>query len=147
MNPNADIIRALIIGAGLGSASGSWPVFVGFLPDRPDNAILVMDTAGKLDGRIMRTGEQIAKPGIQVRLRSLDYAVAQLKAKQIALMLDSQMRSEVSLDGMAPADLDGIYTIHNISRSGDILPMGVEEGDRPRHHFSVNAMVTVSKNE
>jgi len=49
MSSPADIIRQLLLDMGLVATSGSWTAFVSFLPESPDNAICVYDTAGKLD--------------------------------------------------------------------------------------------------
>lgn len=139
MSSPADIIRQLLIDLSLGSESGNdWPIYTGFLIDLPDNAICCYDTAGKLDGRIMQ-GEQIEHEGIQVRVRSSSYVEGWEKVKAIAIALDAQRRSEVSIDS------DNVFLIHNISRTGSIIPLGVEETDKRRHHFTVNAITTITK--
>src|SRR5678816_1809962 len=94
--PTANIIRQLMLETSLGGTD--WPVFVGYLPDLPDNAICVYDTAGRLDGRIMRTGEQIEHAGIQTRVRGLNYLAVQAKALAIADMFDVQFNSEVEME-------------------------------------------------
>lgn len=140
MSPNADIIRRVIIDAGLGADSGeTWPVFTGFLPDEVDAAIAVYDTSGIKDGRVMTTGEQITHPGVQVRVRGPVYPEVFKKAQDIAAELDNTFG--ISIDMSADS-----YRISSISRTGDILPMGVEmEGDRRRFNFTINAVLTITK--
>lgn len=142
-SPTSDIIRQLIMDLGLnaGPESGDppWPVFVGLLTDQPDEAIGVYDTAGKIDGRIMLTGEQVEHPGVQVMVRSPAYLLAVNKAQEIAGAFDLTKGSVVELES------GDIYTLLNISRTGAILPLGMGEDDRRRYHFSINAITTIRK--
>jgi hypothetical protein len=142
-----DIIAKLLVDAGDGdlfSASGAdkWPIYTGFLPDDKDQAICIYGTAGSPDGRIMRTGERIEHPGIQIRIRSLKYVPTSLKADQIAATIDSIAGDEVTME---PGT---VYSIANISRSGTPLNLGPEEatGSKRRFNFTVNATVTYRKN-
>ncbi len=141
MSTAADVVRELLTNLGIGAEgpSGPWPVFVGFLPDRPDNAVCIYDTAGKLDGRIMRSGEQVEHPGIQVRVRGLEYVETREKTEEIARALDAQVRTAITV---APSQN---HIIHNISRSGGIIPIGMEETDRRRYSFTINAMTTIER--
>jgi hypothetical protein len=138
MSP-ASIIRQYLIDVGEGSVSGSWPVFVSAINDTPDNQIVVYDTAGENQGRLQRTGQMINRPGVQVRVRALNYPDAETKARAIAGKLDAARNVTV---GTTPND----YLVGNISRRGDVLPMGVEtENNRSRFNFTVNAVVIYSK--
>ena len=140
MSPPADILRQLLIQLGLGSES-VWPIFTGFFPGVPDEAMCCYDTAGKPDGRIMASGEQIIHPGVQVLLRGPDYLATREKAEAVAQALDGQRRTPVAIPG------GETYLLHNVSRSGDILPLGMEEdGDRRRHLFAINSTMTVQLN-
>jgi len=137
MSP-ADVIRQLLLDLDLGTDEGDWTVFVSFLPDVPDIALCVYDTSGKMDGRIMKTGEQIEHPGIQIMVRGTDHPTTWQKAKDITDSLDQVRRSLVALDS------ESSYILHNVSRSGAIVPLGVEtEGSKRRHLFSINATVTI----
>jgi len=142
MSSPADVIRQLLIDLSLGGRlDGSWPVFVSFLPGTPDSALCVYDTSGRPDGRIMVTGEKVIHPGIQIMVRGFVYPDARAKAESIAVALDAQQRSEVVMES------DASYILHNVSRTGDIIPLGMEqEGDRRRHLFSINAVVTIKPN-
>ena len=142
MNSPADLVYQLLVDLQLGSAgvgSEDWPVFVSFLPDVPDESICVYDTAGRLDGRLMLTGEQVEHPGIQIRVRGKDYSDTHKKAQAIAVELDSQKRKLVELES------GEFFTLINFSRTGSILSLGMEqEGDRRRFHFTINAVLTYS---
>lgn len=141
--PPADVVRQLLINLGLGGVlTAAWPVFSAFLPEDPDNAICVYDTPGVLDGRLMRTGEQIEHPGVQVRVRGLGYRETFQKAANIALALDAQMPVEITFTDPAT-----VVTIKNISRSGAVMPLGMEEGTRRRYNFTINALLTTNPQE
>lgn len=138
MSSPAEIICQLLLDLTLANDTGDWTVYVSFFPDDPDSAICVYDMVGKKDGRLMKTGEQIEHPGIQIMVRSASYPEGWKKAEGIALALDTQRKSVVA------ADSENSYIVHNVSRTGNILHAGQEmEGDRRRHLFVVNALVTI----
>lgn len=142
MSTPATIIRKLLLDLNLGEteSSGEWVVFVSFLPDLPDSAICVYDTAGRLDGRIMRTGEQIEHEGVQIRVRGIDYPATWTKANDIALALDAQTQTPVQIE------VGEVWTLHNASRSGAVIPLGVDADDaRRRHNFTINMNLTLSR--
>jgi len=116
-----------------------WGLFMGFLPDEPDTAVCVYDTAGMLDGRMMRTGEKIEHPGIQIRVRGPVYKDAWTKANLIALALDTVQKNVVTTE-------EESYIVHNVSRTGAIIPVGVEDAGRVRrHHFTMNMILTLQR--
>lgn len=143
MTSEAAVIRQFLIDRGLGSADadGSWPVFTSFLPDVSDFAICVYDTPGTMDGRIMATGERVIHPGFQIRVTSPLYETGYEKATAIALALDGVNRTNVVISS------EESYLLHNVTRTSPVLSLGVpEEGDRRRHNFTVNAVMTVTSN-
>lgn len=139
MSP-ADVIRQMLVDLELASDQPDvdWFAYTGFLPDNPNSALCVYDTSGRKDGRLMKTGEQITHPGIQIVIRGLDYLPTRGRAQDIALALDAQRKTVVAIEST------GSYIVHNVSRTGDIISLGMEmEGDRRRHMFTINAMVTI----
>lgn len=135
----AVIIRQFLIDQLMGSSVDDWPIFVSFIPTSPDDALVIYDTAGVNDGRIMRTGEQIEHPGIQVVVRSRDYSVAFSKAKDIANAFDSQNKTLVVLSS------EEAYVLVNVSRPGPIQSVGeMVEGNRRWHVLTINAMLTIN---
>jgi len=140
MTPPSKIIRQLLIDLDLAAEGTSldWSCFYSLFPDTPDSAICVFDTAALPDGRLMKTGERIEHPGIMVEVRAIVYEDAYTKAQAVAAALDSQIRSSVVLEG------EGTYLLHNVSRSGSIIHLGIEEeGERRRHSFTINATITI----
>lgn len=141
-NSPADIIRQFLVDEGWAADDGEWTAFTGFMPGEPDAAICVYDTAGKLDGRIMKTGEKIQHPGIQIQLRHPEFTLGFQRANSVAQSLDAQRKTVVALD------TENAYIIHNVSRTSNVLHMGLEmEGDRRRHLFTINAVVTIESQD
>lgn len=140
MSSPAEIIRQFLIDREAGSNpldAEDWPVFVSFLPSSPDNAICVYDTMGQLDGRIMTTGEQVTHPGVQIYTRGLNYPAVWDKIQAIASALDLQRASIVA------TDINHSYKLQNVSRTSDVLSLGIEqEGDRRRYQVVINALLT-----
>lgn len=138
----AAVIYQLLLDLSLGATTGSWKTHIGFLPEVPDSAICVYDTAGKMDGRLMADGKQIVHPGIQIRVRGISYAAARAKVDAIALALSAVYFVSVAIDS------NTAYTVQNVSQQGDIMSLGMEEeGDRRRHYFTYNATVTLTQDE
>lgn len=137
MSP-AELIYQLLIAEGLIETSGTgFRASVSFMPDTPDSFVTVYDTAGKFDGRIMASGEQVEHPGIQIRVRGIDYPTTWAKANEIAKSLDAQRNSTVSFSSTDR------FRLRNVTRTGPILPMGVEEvGERRRFNLTINATLT-----
>lgn len=138
-NTAAELLRQSLVTATIGtlpSADAAWPIFVNHMPDTPDNAICVYDTAGTTDGRNQRTGATIDHPGFQVKVRSKDHPTGYPKIKAIAAHLDSIKREQVAVSG-------DDYTIHAATRRGTILPLGQEPDKKRRDAFTVNGITTV----
>ncbi len=119
------------------SEVGEWPCFIGTLPDTPDCAICCYDTTGKTQGRYMRGGKTIEFPGIQVRIRALDYAQAYNKAVEIMEAMDAVKNQPVEAD-------DERYAIHSISH-GTPMNLGQDVSAKSRSSFTVNAMMSVTQ--
>jgi len=145
MSP-AEGIRLLLIQEEVLFATGEWASYVSVFPGTPDYAVVVYDTVGIPDGRLS-SGERIEHPGIQILVRGLNYPKTWAKATQIALFLDAQ--KNVAIAGA----LSTVLNVMNITRTGTILPMGMEvaggdagakEGNRSRYLFSINAVLTLN---
>jgi hypothetical protein len=145
MIPPSECVRYILIQNGVGMEAGDWVVFVSSFPDAPDHAIVIYDTQGFPDGRVP-SGERIEHPGVSVQLRGLAYLPTWNKANEIARLLDAQKNVAILLPS------SNNLTVMNITRTGTILPMGVEIADvqqgeraRQRYAFSINAVLTIKQ--
>ncbi len=141
MSSPAKIIKELLVDLDVVDGSGNdWKAYVAFLPDKPDQTVCIYDSVGKPDGRIMATGERIEHLGVQVMVRGLDYPAVYAKVKEICDALDGVIKVSVATSS------EDSYTVHNVSRVGTPLAIGIEpEGERRRHSFSINAVTTITK--
>lgn len=129
--------------------NGDWPLFIGMSPDGdgiPDNMITVFDFKGTIEHREVSTGDTIEHPAVQIRLRAIDYPTGYTKIAELAALLDGISRNIVQLDAST-------YRIESASR-GQIVPLGTDpeagrmirtSGDRRRHQFTLNALLTLSE--
>jgi len=134
-----DVIRHALIDLVLGtlpSAGTAWPIHVGNLPNKPDNAILVSDTAGRFGGRVHTSGEMQEHQGVQIKVRSADYQTGGLRARTIAKNLDEDIaQTSVTISG-------SVYLIEAVTRTSGPLSLGTEEGTE-RSLFTINAVVSL----
>lgn len=139
----ADILGQLLVLMGVGTEPTddlSWPVYVANEPDLPDNCITVYDTAGRDDGRMQVSGERAEHHGVQVRIRSTTHPIGYLKAREVAVALDEDVYQEgVTFDSGES------YTVHSVSRTGDVLPLGKESPTSERRLFTVNAVICLKQ--
>lgn len=138
----AYILAQHLIAEGLVSSpseSGDWPVYVGHMPDGnnvPHNVVAAIDTTPVKDGRLMRTGENIFHPGVQVAVRSTNFNEGFAKAHAIAKALESVANTSVDVESEA-------YTLLSITQTTGVVLAGQEEGPKRRELFTVNFVVSI----
>jgi len=139
----ADIVRRVLIalsGGTLPSASGAWPIYCGTLPDEPDAAAVVTDTAGTIDGHLQPGGEAQEHYGVQVTVRNAVYDTGHDKANALAILLDQSVRLTAITIGSSD------YVVYAITRSSGVLHAGRDAGrdaGSKRHLFTLNAVVSL----
>lgn len=138
---SAQILTKYLIDKGLFTDpldNDEWPVFINHLPGGKDvqQAAAVNDNESMMDGRLME-GTVIDHPGIQVRVRDRDFTIGLQKARAVAASFSTIKKKIVAMS-------DGShYTIWNVSRVSNVLPMGVEPGTRLKL-FSTNFLTTIT---
>lgn len=135
----ADIIRRMLVTLGQGtlpSANGSWPIYAHNLPDTPDNAVVVYDTAGLLDGRSGADSVMEEHYGIEIMVRSSG-VTGYTKADAIAVAMDTVQNVSVTVDTTS-------YVVHAITRKSGVLKAGTETPTSKRYLFTVNAVVALT---
>lgn len=133
------VIARLLIDLGLGSSYNSnlaWPVFVGREPNLPDEVITAFDTAGRNLGSLM-AGEQQEVHGVQVRVRALRQDTGYVKARRIAVSLDSVTYKIVTVSG------GNNYLVNNVNRPGDVIYLGEQKPESSRFIHVVNILAHV----
>lgn len=128
-----------------------WPVYIGRLPHGPDAkvaAVAITDTSGRTQDRIMRTGEVVRHPGVQIRTRGPSYPLAfeQLQKIHYACTEDYEpSMPDVQRIRRALVVLEGIwqYRIESVVVTSGPMFMGTDT-DTLLHNFSMNAVVTIS---
>lgn len=125
-----------------GQGASDWPIFRGILQNSPDNAILVLDTAGIDLGSFMTSGEQQEMFGVQIMVRAggtSPYETAYDKAKAIKDVFNdvtSVYRTSVTVGA-------NTYLVQEITTSSGPIDVGKEVESSQRRLFSVNAVVDV----
>lgn len=140
-NSPADILATYLIGVGVvrGATTGhDWSCYVSFLPDDdPDNAVSVIDTTPKTDGRSAFDGEVWEHPGCQITIRSINYQDGRKRAAKIVAKLDALLKASVTVESTT-------YTIHSVTRTGGINSIGKEQNRDPeRNLFTINLLMSV----
>lgn len=135
------VIKQFLIDQGLGidvdNSETDWQIFRGELPDIFNANILgVLDRLPRMDGAIMRTGEVVEHPGIQVRIRGKDYAIGEARSIAIREALDLQANNiSVAVSG------SGSYKIQRVRRTTGIIPSGKDE--KHQKYFIINMTCTI----
>jgi hypothetical protein len=147
-HPAAYLIRQYMLDTALGvwdeNASTQWKVFLGSMPDAPDDALCVYETTPMSDGRLMRGGRTINHPGVQIKARGTSYLDTFRKLEACRLQMQFAAKPQVTLE-------DSTYILHNLSPQGDILALGQEHGAEQgttgtarRWLFTLNLLCTIS---
>lgn len=110
-----------------------WPLHISNMPDGPGvpaEVGVVYDTTGEPKGRLLTSGKEIERYGVQIRIRSRNYDVGLLMRE--ANLLSTLSRHEVTVDG-------DTYRIDTFSRTGPVLALPLDQS--MRWHFTVNGLV------
>lgn len=136
----ADVIRQLLIDLGAGSevTTTDWPTFSQKEPDSPDNVITVFDTMGRDLGRTNPDMVRSERYGIQVRVRGGDIDATGVRARSVAMALDSVVRLPVTLDVTQ-------YFVLGFVRTGPVLRLGIDAPSSGRWIFVVNGLASLHK--
>lgn len=118
----------------------NWPLYVSSTPEEPDECGTIYDTTPISHGLIQATGEQSQHFGLQLRVRSKEYASGWQK---ISAALRALIMSNAFVD-LSDQNPQGFYRICACVPSGGIVALGVErEGQKRRQLFTVNFLATI----
>lgn len=114
-----------------------WPLYISYMPD--DQGIndvgAIYDVDKVKDGRHM-AGDNVFHHIIQIRIRSQIFPDGWTKTEAVRAKLESVLRTVAIVDGTP-------YTLQNISQEGGPFYLGLEEGTKRRHLFSMNFLATI----
>lgn len=148
MGNQVEIAGQLLVDANLGHWSEdtpaddatSWPVWLSVLPfakGQDNTGVGLFGPQGLLQGRIMRTGESIVFPGLQVRVQNVNYYKAHDKIGEIYNYFTRTVRrTEVTVRGKQ-------YRVDNVSPSTTIIELGLDK-ETDLQNFSANFFVRVT---
>ena len=141
----AVVVKHLLVALSQGTLpenDGSWPVYATQEPTKPDSTITVYDTTGITGDRDTPTNERPENNGIQVRVKSPNYAAGYTKSSAIALAMDGVTKNAVNIpDATGTGSTD--YTVWTVIRTSDVLSLGKESPTSRRDLFTINALVSL----
>lgn len=112
---------------GVGAFGGNdpWSIHVSRSPEQPADVVVLYDTAG--GDPIVADGADLRQPGIQVRVRSFDYAEAFEVQEEIRTILAAPL----AVDGGEVLEREiGDARYVAINPVGDMISLGRDENDR-----------------
>lgn len=121
--PVADDIAAYLATQSLGTVGTD--IFVGFLPEEPDDIIILTDTKG----RPPDITTKIEFPGLQIRIRNTAYLTAFAEARKINDLLHGMNNVTLS-------------TVYYDFIEGQGSPLFVSKDNKMRTTFSLDFIVT-----
>jgi len=128
----------------------AWPIYVGSMPDAPDNCVSIRDTAGVDQGRNMATGLLAEKLGIQTRIRSVGPVDGYVKAAALHNRMSQNAAGTLPLTNTSVTVIDevgtasSVYNVISIQHTGPVLRLG-PEGTSHRYLWTINSLVTLRK--
>lgn len=143
----SEIVQQMLINGGQGSLpeeEEDWPVYADNEPNQPDNLIIIIDTAGVVEGRTSPDGETIEQEGIQITVRSTHPREGFVKARAIAKWIDDQDKFSVTLletEGTAQHS----YRIEALNRVGSVMPIGKEQNASERYLTVANYLAAINE--
>ena len=135
----AQVLVPYLVFKGVASLPGGtnpWPAYVNFLPELPNEALCIFDTVGEVQGREMRGGKWLEKPGIQIMIRAVSNSNGVNKGLKIINALEQLYKYNVTLTSPAKQ-----YQIHSFKRTSPTYPLGQEEGGA-RLLYTINGLIT-----
>lgn len=137
-----NILQQLLITLGLGTdptLNQPWPVFRAIRPDKPDNLLVVSETAGIEVGNRTWNGRVQVHYGFQVLVRSSDSDEASKKARLVWSTLN-----ELVDHAVIPIN-SNFYCVDCVTTTGDVINMGMQQLQNRLHLRSVNAIADIKQ--
>lgn len=137
MHTESEVIRQWLLDEGLGNDT-TWQVKMENVPNEPVQLIGIVTTSALKQGRLMRTGEVIQKPRLEIQIRTQLFKTGKLKSVEIEQAIDSLYKASVTVGG-------SLYTIQNITRDSGFVSLGTDLSDkRNLEWFALPIQVTMA---
>lgn len=142
----AHILLILLHGEGLltlASENKDWRGYYAKMPSLIDTSpgmISLMDEGGSKDGRISKTGENIWKPIVQIRVRHPEYSKGWHKMYSILEYLSSVHNKTLSMPNS-----DVQYIIRNASQISSVLNAGTTKEEKTHKNLTTSILLTINK--
>lgn len=140
-NSPAEIIWQLLVDLADDWGGDDWDLFVNNEPESPDNTITIYDADGLMNARLQHTGEFDENPGIQIRVRSAEYAEGWVIANAIKKVLDENV-----YDNVVAVEGGGDFVVETFNRSTNVLSIG-HESESQRWVFTLNGTAVINELE
>ena len=136
-----DLGLADIEDTGTGVPLTGWTVFALHMPENPEQALVVKDTAGRIFGRANPDGVTAEHYGVQITARSSqDPATPYLKIKRLMEYFDTEViRDQVTLYDYTNS-VNRVYRVNSVMRVATAFPSG---NDGRRFFFSGNFLASI----
>lgn len=109
-----------------------YPLFISTLPDEPDVAAALYDTEGVKIARLLASGNELQKFGIQLLVRTRDYQAGFHLTQSVANLVSRIKNQDVVLNSIT-------YTVQSIMRTSPVLSIG--QDPKRRDQFSLNLLM------
>jgi len=115
----------------LPSLSNDWPLYKSFMPETISDACTIYDTIPFIDKRISKSYPN-THYGLQIKIRTSDYATGEAKAKMILAILETVQNASVEFG-------DYEYEIRTVRPVSGVISLGQEYNNTKRRYlFTIN---------
>jgi hypothetical protein len=133
----AAIFGAALVEAGVVSSYGfgsDWPIFISFIPDEPDNAVVIFDTT-PVNERRVHQGSFRRQYGLQLLIRAENAVDGRTKAGELYEEIITIRNRDLTVNG-------DDYRIKSAHYTTGIIHIP-QLDDRRRHFFSMNMLSVI----
>lgn len=149
-HPVDQVVRQMLVDLSQGSAPNTqadWPVYASQQPDIPDNLIIVRVIGGRLHGRSHPSGATRLHYGVEVAVRAsrasstgtAGHTSAWEKIGLVCKALDESVLNRIVTVETT------VYTVHAMTRVGDISKIGPDQTTRERYLFAVPYNLSITQ--
>lgn len=139
-NSPAEVIHQWLLNEALieGPTGTTWPGFVNNADERKSDMVVVLDTAGRIQGKTHASGETQEHYGIQLQVASESQADGYSKISEIFAEVDALARASVTISGST-------FIVDAITPTSTIIRIGKEQPEDYLYLFTANFVVSIKQ--